>query len=62
MKDIEKSIVGNLEAYTAFKIKLEALPQKVVVIASHTHADVEKEKVCLSCVIFSLPTYKNMFI
>ncbi|KAL0391111.1 UNVERIFIED_CONTAM: protein MSP1, partial [Sesamum calycinum] len=44
LKDIEKSMVGNPEAYAAFKIKLETLPENVVVIASHTQTDNRKEK------------------
>ncbi|PHT80530.1 hypothetical protein T459_18582 [Capsicum annuum] len=44
VKDIEKSMVGNPEAYAAFKIKLEHLPENVVVIASHTQTDNRKEK------------------
>ncbi|KAK4407023.1 Translocase of chloroplast, chloroplastic [Sesamum angolense] len=37
-------LVGNPEAYAAFKIKLETLPENVVVIASHTQTDSRKEK------------------
>ncbi|KAL0371434.1 UNVERIFIED_CONTAM: Spastin [Sesamum angustifolium] len=44
LKDIEKCLVGNPEAYAAFKIKLETLPENVVVIASHTQTDSRKEK------------------
>ncbi|GFQ05709.1 ATPase family aaa domain-containing protein 1 [Phtheirospermum japonicum] len=44
MKDIEKSMVGNSEAYATFKIKLETLPENAVVIASHTQPDSRKEK------------------
>ncbi|KAH6827392.1 AAA-type ATPase family protein [Perilla frutescens var. hirtella] len=44
MKDIEKSVIGNLEAYTVFKMKLEALPENVVVVASHTQTDTRKDK------------------
>ncbi|KAL1550246.1 hypothetical protein AAHA92_18238 [Salvia divinorum] len=44
VKDIEKSVIGNLEAYTVFKMKLEALPENVVVIASHTQTDTRKDK------------------
>ncbi|KAK4376320.1 hypothetical protein RND71_006997 [Anisodus tanguticus] len=44
VKDIEKIMVGNPEAYAAFKIKLEHLPENVVVIASHTQTDNRKEK------------------
>ncbi|CAA3029034.1 AAA+-type ATPase [Olea europaea subsp. europaea] len=44
MKDLEKSTVGNPEAYAAFKNKLEKLPENVVIIASHTQTDSRKEK------------------
>ncbi|XP_073140269.1 uncharacterized protein [Henckelia pumila] len=44
VKEVEKSLVGNPEAYAAFKNKLENLPENVVVIASHTHTDNRKEK------------------
>lgn len=44
IKDIEKSMVGNSEAYSAFKSKLENVPENVVVIASHTQMDNRKEK------------------
>ncbi|XP_075500903.1 uncharacterized protein LOC142539375 [Primulina tabacum] len=44
VKDVEKCLVGNPEAYAAFKNKLENLPENVVVIASHTHTDNRKEK------------------
>ncbi|XP_042053579.1 uncharacterized protein LOC121798570 isoform X2 [Salvia splendens] len=44
VKDIEKSVIGNLEAYTVFKMKLEAMPENVVVIASHTQTDTRKDK------------------
>ncbi|KAL8548620.1 hypothetical protein ACS0TY_007781 [Phlomoides rotata] len=44
LKDIEKSMVGNPEAYAAFKVKLETLPENIVVIASHTQSDSRKEK------------------
>lgn len=46
VKDIEKSVIGNTEAYTAFKMRLETLPENVVLIASHTQADTRKDKVC----------------
>lgn len=45
IKDIEKSLLGNPEAYASFKIKLENLPGNVVVIASQTQMDNRKEKV-----------------
>ncbi|KAL6499481.1 hypothetical protein OROGR_027391 [Orobanche gracilis] len=44
MKNVEKSTVGSLEAYATFKIKLEMLPANVVLIASHTQADIHKDK------------------
>ncbi|XP_059625690.1 uncharacterized protein LOC132268846 [Cornus florida] len=44
LKDVEKSMVGNPEAYAAFKIKLESLSENIVVIASHTQMDNRKEK------------------
>ncbi|XP_059659545.1 uncharacterized protein LOC132306240 [Cornus florida] len=44
VKDLEKSLVGNSEAYAAFKSKLENLMGNVVVIASHTQTDNRKEK------------------
>ncbi|MCD9639952.1 hypothetical protein HAX54_024949 [Datura stramonium] len=43
IKDVEKSMVGNAEAYASFKIKLERLPENVVAIASHVQSD-KKEK------------------
>ncbi|KAL7585154.1 uncharacterized protein LOC111920529 [Lactuca sativa] len=44
VKDIEKSMLGNPEAYASFKSKLENAPANVVVIASHTQMDSRKEK------------------
>ncbi|KAK4843365.1 hypothetical protein QYF36_007268 [Acer negundo] len=44
MKDAEKSIAGNHESYTIFKSRLENLPDKVIVIGSHSHTDNRKEK------------------
>lgn len=44
VKDIEKSLLGNTEAYGAFKSKMESLPGNVVVIASQTQMDNQKEK------------------
>ncbi|GAA0152143.1 hypothetical protein LIER_10696 [Lithospermum erythrorhizon] len=46
VKDVEKSMVGvgNAEAYAALKVKLEHLPENLVVIASHTQTDIRKEK------------------
>ncbi|KAE8703546.1 hypothetical protein F3Y22_tig00110467pilonHSYRG00035 [Hibiscus syriacus] len=44
VKDIEKSIAGNTDIYTALKSKLENLPTNIVVIGSHTQIDNHKEK------------------
>ncbi|KAK1319535.1 Katanin p60 ATPase-containing subunit A1 [Acorus calamus] len=44
MKDIEKCISGNPDAYTTLKSYLEQLPGGVVVIGSHTQIDNRKEK------------------
>ncbi|MFS8014295.1 putative transcription factor interactor and regulator FHA-SMAD family [Helianthus anomalus] len=44
VKDIEKSMLGNPEAYSSFKSKLENLPGNVVVVTSHTQMDSRKEK------------------
>ncbi|KAG5567716.1 hypothetical protein RHGRI_003047 [Rhododendron griersonianum] len=44
LKDIEKSMAGNPEAYAALRSKLENLPENVVVIASHAQMDNRKEK------------------
>ncbi|THG01027.1 hypothetical protein TEA_009827 [Camellia sinensis var. sinensis] len=44
LKDIEKSITGNPEAYAALKSKLDNIPENVVVIASHSQMDSRKEK------------------
>ncbi|PON96572.1 Spastin [Trema orientale] len=44
VKDIEKAMVGNSDAYTILKNKLENLPENVVVIGSHTQLDSRKEK------------------
>ncbi|KAK6154195.1 hypothetical protein DH2020_013834 [Rehmannia glutinosa] len=44
LKDIEKSMAANPEAYAALKVKLETLPENIVVIASHTQTDSRKEK------------------
>ncbi|OVA09507.1 Forkhead-associated (FHA) domain [Macleaya cordata] len=44
MKDVEKSIVGNSESYSAFKSRLEKLLDNVVIIGSHTQNDSRKEK------------------
>ncbi|XP_010525328.1 PREDICTED: uncharacterized protein LOC104803146 isoform X2 [Tarenaya hassleriana] len=44
MKDAEKSVVGNSDSYSAFKSRLEHLPENVIVIGSHTHSDIRKEK------------------
>ncbi|KAK9104166.1 hypothetical protein Scep_021010 [Stephania cephalantha] len=44
VKDVEKSIVGNSDSYSAFKSKLEKLPSNVIVIGSQTQNDSRKEK------------------
>lgn len=45
MKDVEKAMVGNSDAFIHFKSKLESLPENVVIIGSHTQLDNRKEKV-----------------
>ncbi|CAN6690487.1 unnamed protein product [Malus baccata var. baccata] len=44
LKDIEKVMVGNPDAYSVLKSKLSNLPENVVVIGSHTQLDNRKEK------------------
>ncbi|XP_024021965.1 uncharacterized protein LOC21389436 [Morus notabilis] len=44
IKDMEKAVVANSDAYTVLKAKLENLPENVVVIGSHTQLDNRKEK------------------
>ncbi|MCL7047551.1 hypothetical protein MKW94_017068, partial [Papaver nudicaule] len=44
VKDVEKSIVGNSETYSAFKSRLENFPDNVVLIGSHNQNDSRKEK------------------
>lgn len=44
LKDMEKCMSGNPEAYVEIKSKLENLPDNLVVIASHTQPDSRKEK------------------
>ncbi|KAK2990615.1 hypothetical protein RJ640_019895 [Escallonia rubra] len=44
VKDIEKSMLGNPEAYATFKNRLENLPGNVVIISSHAQMDSRKEK------------------
>ncbi|KAJ8446970.1 hypothetical protein Cgig2_006598 [Carnegiea gigantea] len=44
LKDMEKCMSGNPEAYVELKSKLENLPDNLVVIASHTQPDSRKEK------------------
>ncbi|KAM2672577.1 hypothetical protein EV1_008247 [Malus domestica] len=44
LKDIETVMVGNPDAYSVLKSKLENLPENVVVIGSHTQLDNRKEK------------------
>lgn len=45
VKETEKFMVGNQDAYISLRHKLESLPKNVVVIASHTQTDIHKEKV-----------------
>ncbi|KAL5996096.1 hypothetical protein ACLOJK_026169 [Asimina triloba] len=44
LKDVDKFMAGNPEAFATFKCKLENLPKGVVVIGSHTTIDNRKEK------------------
>ncbi|KAL5561481.1 hypothetical protein UlMin_031228 [Ulmus minor] len=44
VKDIEKAMLGNSDAYAVLKSKLENLPENVVVIGSHAQLDNRKEK------------------
>ncbi|KAL5701241.1 hypothetical protein ACHQM5_026601 [Ranunculus cassubicifolius] len=44
VKDIEKSTIGNQEAFSTIKSNLENLPERVVVIGSYTQTDNRKEK------------------
>ncbi|KAB2609588.1 hypothetical protein D8674_042418 [Pyrus ussuriensis x Pyrus communis] len=44
LKDIEKVMAGNPDAYSVLKSKLSNLPENVVVIGSHTQLDTRKEK------------------
>ncbi|CAH8275457.1 unnamed protein product [Arabidopsis lyrata] len=44
LKDAEKSVVGNSDLYSAFQIRLEYLPDNVIVIGSQTHSDHLMEK------------------
>ncbi|XP_047316627.1 uncharacterized protein LOC124920228 isoform X2 [Impatiens glandulifera] len=44
LKDIEKSMAGSADAHTLLKTKLDNLPDNIVVIVSHIHADSRKEK------------------
>ncbi|KAL9228183.1 hypothetical protein vseg_003790 [Gypsophila vaccaria] len=44
LKDMEKCIAANPDAFPELKRKLETMPDNLVVIASHTQADSRKEK------------------
>ena len=44
--------MGNSDACTILKSKLENLPENVVVIGSHTQLDNRKEKVCLIVLLY----------
>jgi hypothetical protein len=57
LKDLEKSLVGNQDAYTSLKSKLENLPEKVIVMGSHTQIDNRKEKVILWQIFWYLYLY-----
>lgn len=57
VKDIEKSLAGNNDAYGALKSKLENLPSNVVVIGSHTQLDSRKEKVRSNLLYFSFESF-----
>lgn len=50
--------MGNSDAYTILKGKLEHLPENVVVIGSHTQLDNRKEKVCPVVQVFFSPLSK----
>jgi hypothetical protein len=45
VKDVEKVLVGNSDAFVVLRSKLESLPENVVIIGSHTQLDNRKEKV-----------------
>lgn len=53
VKETEKSMLGNQDAYIAIRCKLESLPKNVVVIASHTQTDNRKEKAHPSGLLFT---------
>ncbi|KAL8160686.1 hypothetical protein V2J09_002223 [Rumex salicifolius] len=53
LKDIEKSMIGNSDAYSALKSKFENLPENLVVVASHTQMDSRKEKSHLGGLLFT---------
>lgn len=57
VKDIEKSLTGNNDAYGALKSKLENLPSNVVVIGSHTQLDSRKEKVTSNLLYYSFESF-----
>ncbi|KAK9945569.1 hypothetical protein M0R45_011077 [Rubus argutus] len=44
VKDVEKVLVGNSDAFVVLKSKLEKMPENVVIIGSHTQLDNRKEK------------------
>lgn len=56
MKDVEKSIIGNSELCSAFKSRMEKLPDNVVIIGSHSQIDNRKEKVKKACFPLTLGT------
>lgn len=50
---MEKSMVGNSDAYSVLKGNLENLPSNIVVIGSHAQMDNRKEKVMVLFKYFS---------
>lgn len=57
IKDIEKSMIGNQEAYFSLKMKLDGLPGCVAAIGSHTQIDNRKEKVVCFVLAFCNATF-----
>ncbi|XP_039012109.1 uncharacterized protein LOC120141249 isoform X2 [Hibiscus syriacus] len=53
VKEIEKSMAGNTDAYASLKSKVENLPANVVMIGSHTQMDNRKEKSHPSGLLFT---------
>ncbi|XP_073526399.1 uncharacterized protein [Phyllobates terribilis] len=53
LKDMEKFMTGNSDAYSALKSKFENLPENLIVVASHTQMDSRKEKSHLGGLLFT---------